>query len=100
MSLIYKNYKIKEAQVLVIDTTGVDFEKFYLKELWGNESWSVNLGLNLQNIGAGVGYKPDIPFKPVEVHGMIINSIDDTLNLKFNPKIGVGVTVRVGANRW
>lgn len=100
MSSIYKNYKIKEAQILVIDKTGVDFDKFYLKEIWGNEDWSMNVGLSLKNFGAGIGYKPNIPFKPVEVHAMIINSIEDTMNLKFSPKIGVGVTVRVGANRW
>ena len=97
---MYETYRLKEAQILLIDNTGVEYERFLLKELLGNEDWSFNVGLSMNYLAAGVGWKPDLPFRPIELHALIANSIEDTFNLRFNPKFGIGATIRIGRSRW
>lgn len=67
-----------------------------MKELLksSNDTWSLNVGAGINNVGFSVGFTPDILMKSLELHAGVFNSWVDTLNFKFNPKIGLGITAK------
>ena len=75
----------------------IQADSIVLRELWNSpaNTWTINAGTSVKNLGITVGYNPDILNKAFEVHGGIFNSWQDTIDLKFSPKIGIGVTLKV-----
>ncbi len=110
LKALYDTLGVKQVHSVLWGIDGViENDKFLMKELWSNEDWSLNAGASLKNpnfagididhfklnnIGVSVGYTPDIIFRPIEIHGIIANSIEDTFNLQFKPKFGIGISVK------
>lgn len=65
-----------------------------LKELYKVNDFSFNLGFNFDYVGGSIGYTPPVLNKTFEAHLGVFNSWSDTFDLKFNPKIGIGVSIK------
>lgn len=72
----------------------IENDTFLLKEVWKDNTFSLNFGASFENFGGTIGYSPDVLMKNFEAHLGIFNSWQDTFNLEFKPKIGIGVTIK------
>ena len=72
----------------------IENDTFLLKELWKDDMFSLNVGASFRNVGGTIGYTPDILMRSLEAHFGVFNSWQDTFNLEFKPKIGIGVTIK------
>lgn len=99
---LYERYRIKKVPSGLV-SGGIEGGAFrfesdtlLMKELWKTSTgaFSFNLGGSLKNVAVSVGAVPDWFMRSFEVHGVIANSWEDTFSFKFNPKFGVGITVK------
>ncbi len=87
---------LKTVPAVLYDTTSglIESDKFWFKEIWRYAPWTINIGTSKRNMATSIGWTPSVMMNSFEVHGILAHGYEDALNLKWSPKIGIGVSAK------